>query len=421
MTTGHDVRPTWGGRRLPSTSHAQVSSVSRRLVPTVLGVYLVARLVSTLIITWLATHQDPGGIPGGPASGGAVSYWDVTRMWDGEWYRKIATGGYPQVVPRDAQGSVLQSELAFYPLYPILVRLGMGLTGGSFAVAGSLLSLVLGGVAVVLMAKLLAPRVGALAAICGVAVLASAPPSPTLQMAYTESLAMVLLCGLLLALERRRWSMAAALALTLGLARPVAAPLALVALVVVLQRWRGRREAGVERREWISMGALVLACAASGALWPLLTWFMTGERNAYTATMGAWRASHEVVPFQPWWGVATYLFGSPWGVLAVIALVITMTALIAGPWAARLGAVLTTWCAAYGLYLFATLDPWSSTYRYLLLFFPLTTVIIGGAWRRGPSRFMVPLTVAVVVLNLAGQLYWCTHYLHLVPPVGNPP
>lgn len=398
----------------------RVARQVQRLIVPALGIYLAFRVVSAVIMTWIAHHQAPDGVPGGPSDAGHVSYWDISRMWDGEWYRRIATDGYPHEVPRDDQGRAEQSALAFYPLYPFLVRLGLSLTGGSFGVVAGLLALVLGCAVVPLMLRLLVPRIGALASLCVVAVYASSPPSPTLQMAYTEALAMLLLCGMLLALEREEWLTAAALAVAIGLARPIGVPLAAVAFVVIGLRWWRREDRSISPAEYARMAVCLVSCTVSGFLWLLITWRLTGERHAYDDTMGAWRVSRVVRPFEQWFKNFDVLFGHPLGVFAVIGVVIAMTVLIAGPWASRLGVVMTTWCAAYSLYLFAVLDPWSSTYRYLLELFPLAAVLIGVAGRRCASRRTVPVTVVAVILNVVLQAYWAWHFLRLVPPSGNP-
>ena len=117
--------------------------VDRRLVLLAVVGYLLCRVFSAILMTWIAHGQPGEGIPGGP-SGAHTSYWDETRMWDGRWYREIVERGYPRELPVDGSGTVQQNAWAFLPLYPMLVRAMVTLTGGSFAVVGSLLSLVAG-------------------------------------------------------------------------------------------------------------------------------------------------------------------------------------------------------------------------------------------------------------------------------------
>ena len=76
------------------------------------------------------------------------------------------------------------------------------------------------------MAGLLTERVGSRVALATVAVWAAFPAAVSLQLAYTESLAMLVLCGFLWAVIRQRWAVTAALALVLGLTRPIALPAA---------------------------------------------------------------------------------------------------------------------------------------------------------------------------------------------------
>ena len=53
---------------------------------------------------------DPAGDPLEPP--GSLNYW---AHWDGAWFSEIATQGYADEAP---------ASTAFFPLYPMLVRLG---------------------------------------------------------------------------------------------------------------------------------------------------------------------------------------------------------------------------------------------------------------------------------------------------------
>ena len=99
----------------------------------------------------------------------------------------------------------------------------------------STLALVCGAAAAMVIAVLLRDRVGPRVAFAAVLVYATFVASPILQVAYTESLAMLLLAAFLLALSRERWLVASALALGIGVTRPIAVPLGVVALVAVVR------------------------------------------------------------------------------------------------------------------------------------------------------------------------------------------
>lgn len=392
--------------------------LQRRLLLCVIVAYLLLRLFSAVVMQLVAPHQDPSFIFYPTAH---QDYWQMTHVWDGRWYQAIVEQGYPNRLP-EIDGVVQQNPWAFYPMYPGMVWLLMHLTGGSFAVVGSLLSLTLGGVAVCLMAVLVRDRVGAVAAFCVVCVFAASPPSPVLQMTYTESLALVLLIGALLALQRRQWWLAAAAALATGLARPVAVPLAVVALVALWLRWRDREADPIGRREWAAMGSTLVGCGAAGAVWPAIAWVVTGVPSAYTDTMASWRSDGTIVYFQPWVANFDMLLGN--GVLAVLVLVLLVVGFVVltiGPWADAMGPIMRTWLLAYGLYLLAVLDAWTSTYRYLLFMFPILIVLVGAGWQAWSRRLLIGWrTVIWVALGLGWQVWWCWTLLLLKQISGDP-
>lgn len=395
-----------------------VDLVQRRLLLCTVAAFLVLRVFSAIVMQLVAPHQDPSFLF---YSTGHQDYWQMTHVWDGRWYQTIVEQGYPSQLPEDG-GVVQQNPWAFYPMYPAMVWMLMHLTGGSFAVVGSLLSLVLGAVAVGLMAVLVRDKVGPVVAFCVVCVFAASPPSPVLQMTYTESLGLVLLIGALLALQREQWWLATAAALATGLARPVAVPLGVVALVALWLRWKQREQRPIVRREWIAMGSTLVGCGVAGGLWPLIAALRTGVPSAYTDTMASWRTGHQIVYFQPWAANFDELMGN--AVLAGLVLGVLIAGFVAimvGPWADAMGPIMRTWVLAYGFYLLAVLDAWTSTYRYLLFMFPILIVFVGAGWKDRAQRLLVGWrTVIWVVLGLGWQVWWCWTLLILWHVSGDP-
>ena len=82
----------------------------------------VGALAATLL-----PHARPGGDPLEPP--GILNYW---AHWDGAWYTRIATEGYEAYAPEST---------AFFPLLPMLVRVGSALGGGP-SLWGVLISLI---------------------------------------------------------------------------------------------------------------------------------------------------------------------------------------------------------------------------------------------------------------------------------------
>src|SRR2546429_9521026 len=67
------------------------------------------RVVQLLFIAWLA----PGGGP---------SIKDRLLAWDGDWFMRVATEGYPHTYSYDVGGHMVGNGLAFFPAYPLLIR-----------------------------------------------------------------------------------------------------------------------------------------------------------------------------------------------------------------------------------------------------------------------------------------------------------
>jgi hypothetical protein len=400
------------------------TSLDLRFVLAVVLLWTLLRGLSTVLLATLAhSFQDPAVYD----ATGVPRYFQFATLWDGAWYERIATDGYPDALPVGRDGEVRQNPWAFYPVFPFLARSLTALTGLPFAVTATVVATVLGYAAAVVVAGLLREKVGTVPALGAVALLGSYPTSPTFQVAYTESLALLLLAAALWLLVRRRWLAAGAVALLTGLARPIGLPLGLVALVAVWRRWRRRHQTPVTRAEYARMAGALAGCGLAGLVWPAVAWVRTGVPDAYTVTMSAWRGGEPVTPFLPTIERVQWLFGAAGGPVLLAAGLVLLVVAVAGPWARGLGPELRTWCVAYVLYLFAALDPWTSIYRYLLLLFPLFVLLVGGGWHRAAPRgadprwLLVVRTVVIAVLFLGWQVWWAWELFMFVPPRDNPP
>jgi hypothetical protein len=199
-----------------------------------LGLYLLTRLVQVALVGWLEA-------PGDSVRGHLLS-------WDSGWFLNVAQNGYPHGFTY-SDGSITASGLAFFPLYPGLIRLGhlLGMDYGTSALA---ISWIAGAVAAVLLCALvralaadgrLGPGVNPQAAGYAMVVLVCAQPmSVALSMGYTESLFIALVAGALLATYRRWWLLAGLLGLGAGLTRPTGAALAVAIAVAAAFRVFGR-------------------------------------------------------------------------------------------------------------------------------------------------------------------------------------
>ncbi|MEP7192055.1 MAG: hypothetical protein ABI903_04240 [Actinomycetota bacterium] len=385
----------------------------RSFVVRVLAAYALCRAFSVLLLVIVARYQAPM-----VWTGPHPNYFSMTVLWDGFWYGQIAQVGYPPSLPIDAvTGAVQENAWAFYPAFPMMSRLLMKVSGLGFPVVGSTLALLLGFGAAVVMGLLLRDKVGPKVALAAVAVFAASPVSPSLQIAYTESLSILLLCGFLWAISEERWGVTAGLALLIGLTRAMALPLAVVALVAVIMRWRRRTEDPINGPEGWSILAALTSCGAAGLLWPLIVSVGAGSPSAYTETMGAWSVGGSVQLLRPWLEYVAL----PWNAVEVALALSVIVVMTIGPWAARLGPELRTWILAYAGYLILVDAPSTSLFRHLLPLFPLIVVLLGGGWRRHRPRWLAWRTGFLVLAGLAGQVWWVWALLRFVPPVDFPP
>ncbi|CAL8971830.1 hypothetical protein CELL_01138 [Cellulomonas sp. T2.31MG-18] len=371
-------------------------------------VYLLTRVFTTgvLLIAWSQQGFGP------PHSWRVLAQppFDLylSRWWDGWWYHQVATTGYPHTLPLDFRGRVDKNTWAFFPLYPMLVRGLMTLTGGSWDLLAPLLSLVLGCAAAVVVHRLVtegAPR--AVAARPGLPVLTVAaiglyPAATVLQAGYTESLALLLVAGSLLLVLRRAYLWAALPVAALGFTRAVALPMAVVVLVHAWLRWREQR-AGRDRlgvRELVRIGVLLAVAGVSGLAWPAICGWVTGIPDAYLLTQKAWRVGRGAYPFAGW----ARLGIMPWPVaVGIVLIVLGMFAMLASRSARRLGAELYVWSAAYLVYILSVGDIIFSLVRFFLLAFPFGVVALGLETGDRPRarRWPVVLLGVSAVLQVA--------------------
>lgn len=389
----------------------------------VVAVWLAARLVSVVLLLVVARSQAANGW-----TGAAPGYFEYTGlMWDASWYRQIAELGYPDTLPVGADGRVQQNALAFFPLFPMLVRGLMTLTGGPWHVVAPLTALALGTAAALVLHQVVARavagpgaaampgRVRAALPLTTVALLGTSASAPVLQVGYTESLALLGVAVVVHALQRERYALAALAIGAVGLTRAVALPLALVVLAHGWSRLRSGEPFRVPAR-W-AVGALAAWAAASGLAWPWLVGRMTGVPDAYTLTQGAWRARGEVVWFVPWLDIARWLFGG-WGVVVLALVAAALVAALASRAMRRLGPELHAWAVGYVGYLVAVLEPGTSLVRFAILAFPFWAALAQPALASRRPRVAVG---ALVVLGLVGQAAWLSLLWRLVPPSGWPP
>ena len=365
-----------------------------------LAAYLVLRLVDAAMIIVAGHNTGPGSASAG--------YLTTATNWDGQWYRQIAETGYPATLPRDPSGAVRENTWAFFPAYPMTVRLLMALTGLGFPVAAVLISLVGGAVATLLIYQLIAPVTDRLGARLLVIMLNTVICAPVFQIAYTEGMALALLAGTLLALQARRLGLTAVLVLALSLTRGVVLPLAPVFAIVAVVRWRH----GARRREVIQTSILSAGALAATFLWPTIAGLVTGEPKAYLLTQESWDPGVGTLPVVR---LIERVHSAGGSSLLGVSVALTFTVgvvlvLVAG----QRQRLLRLWSGTYALYLLAAIDWKVTIIRYFLLAVPAVWAPVNAStgW---PRRNRIWITAAVGAVGLATQWWWIRYSLTISP------
>ncbi len=238
------------------------------------GLYALLRTVGVAILSAYAADERGWGLR-----------YVLGQRFDSLWYSSIVTHGYDAAVPVTVTGGPGTTNLAFFPLYPALVKavdtlLPGGVTVAALAVAWA------AGLAAAAGLYLLGTHLRSRTAGVVLAALWAVIPNALVEsMAYSESLFTALAVFSLYCVLRRWWLPAAGLCVLAGLTRPTAlaliAAVGLAALAEVIHR----------PRRWTAWLAMPIAPLGQlGYMW----WVghRLGHWNAYFQVQNdAWKMS----------------------------------------------------------------------------------------------------------------------------------
>ncbi|MEU9107476.1 glycosyltransferase family 39 protein [Streptomyces xanthophaeus] len=389
------------GSRPPGAAlrpHLRTAAAGAPAALVALGVFTAVRGVGILVVaagSWWA-GRDPLRVLG--------------RSWDSSWYLGIAADGYGRTVmsaePLTGTGPV-QSDAAFFPLYPLLIRLVTTLLPGGPVPAALLVAWVSAAAAAVgvylIGERLYGPRAGVLL----VGLWAALPHSVVLTLAYTEALLTALAAWALYALVRGRWLWAAGLAVLAGLTRPTGIAVAAAVCAAALQALLGRRDRapGVWAAALLAPAGWAAYVLAVGVPMrdPLGGYFTVQERwgSRFDFGAGALRTAERVLTggHVPLATTVTVALLAAAGLLAVL-LLLDRTPL---PLLAYTGVLL--------LMAFGGAGYFESKPRFLLPAFPLLLPLAAAMARARPR------TAVVVTACMAGLSYGYGLHLLLVARV----
>jgi hypothetical protein len=360
----------------PITRPAAVASGPTRWIPTTaLIAYLACRVATAIAVAVadLSTHNSV--------------VFDLTR-WDGAWFLRAVHNGYPSHLPM-SHGHVVANPIAFFPLFPLIVRAGAA-TGLDAGVAALLLS-GLTGLSAVWAVGLVARRLAGDSAGARAALLfAVFPGTFAFSFAYSEGIVVTCVAFGLLALLDRRWWLAG----VLGAVATAASPVALA--FVVSCAWSAGAAVRRDRRP----GPLVAPLLAPLGFVAYMVYLglHTGQWNAWRLTeRGGWKSYPSLeYPFQIVWK----FLSNP------LSPTLTGQILFAGTVAAVIGVVLMIRehqpapVFIYGLCAVGSAAvslPVGLRPRFLMLAFPLV-IAVGTRYSGRTHRILVGVCVVLLAL-----------------------
>lgn len=351
--------------------------------------FLVTRaaLVAAIAVGAMFVPIDAGSCLACAPTGNAGL--DALARWDGRWYVEIAEHGYSYAAGQ-------QSDIAFFPVYPALMRIAalpLGGGPGALVEAGIVVSnLALLG-ALVLLVRLARLELGEGAAARVPLMVLAFPTSVFLSAVYPESLFLLAAAYAFWSARTGRWGRAGVAAAVAGLTRPFGIAVGLALVVGALRAAPRDRPAPV----W-----LLLAPAAAAGWWAYLT-SVTGEPLSFLLVQSTFRRA----PSLPLDAVRDLfdptIYGFPYLVGALLVLTVLLVVLA---WRI-LSASLAVYATLVLLFVVAS-GTLTSSMRHELAIIPAFLVLASLSARRWVllPYLAVATTVSLLLGAMFSRQYW---------------
>lgn len=339
------------------------------------------------------------------SAGAAPSgYWASVTNWDGQWYWEIAANGYPFQLPVDGNGAVTMNPWAFFPLYPYLVRGVAAISRLQFPVAASLVSLMCGAMAMLVLYRIVDRRFGHLGGVLAVASVCTFICAPVFLMAYAEGLALLLLLTFLWLVLERRYVIAGSILVLLALSRGIAAPVAPAMAIYAFYLWR---RGSLLKRDAIGLASLAVEAFLLAPIWLVIAGWTTGRWDAYTLTQKSWYSEVTVIPVLRFVHRNSDVPGGIAGaaLLAAVWALCLLVFLVAG----QKEPLLAAWTAMYVAFILAVTDWNWSNVRYYLLALPVFWPLMAPDKDERNPRRRIAVVCVIALIGLATQ-WWYIRY-----------
>jgi hypothetical protein len=205
-------------------------------------------------------------------------FWDAFARYDAGWYHGIASKGY-------VFGAGGRNNLAFFPVYPMLMRAGGWILGGrqhDFYFAGIGVSWLAFAVAMAMLYRLARLDLERPSALRAVMYAAAFPFAYFFGMVYSESVFLLALVGAVYALRTRHWTLAA-LAGAVMTATRVTGVMAVPGLA-----WIAWQAAGGDTSQRWRAAAAIAGCLAGIGAYSVFNYTLSGTPFAWYDAITFW-------------------------------------------------------------------------------------------------------------------------------------
>ncbi len=301
------VAPLWAKRFLSAWKR-----LDQQALRFVLIVFLASRVLVVLASVLAVTLLPPDAhalAPGG----------EIWLRWDATHYLAIAAKGY---VPTQVQGQGLTSP-AFFPLYPLVMKVGSVFTLGNLYLAALLINGIALFVALYQLFLLARADFGLVVARGAVLAFVAFPTAFFLFVPYAEALFVALAIGAVRAMRLHHWAVAAVLGMLAALTRQAGLILILPFAWEWFRVWSQGRTSGPQQapatvttsredqptqriKTWLARSAPVLwlALIPTGTVcYALWLWHAVGDPLAFLHAQAAWTRHWDFPLFSIWHGL----------------------------------------------------------------------------------------------------------------------
>jgi len=363
----------------------------------ILWVFVLTRLLLVLVTYFgyiLLTAEKYSSTPVD-----VVALFTSWNHWDAANYVRIAQFGY---------GS--KFDLAFFPLYPLLIS-GFGHLLGDWAYLAS--GMVISNIALlalmIVMYELAVDMGGEKVARRSVLYLCIFPAALFFFTAYNESLFILLIAGAFLAMRRQRWWLAGLLGFFAALTRNAGV---LIVVPYLYELWMSRERIMASRRNFV-FGVFPIALVPLGVvLYAGYCWLVSGDPLAFASVQSHWARSLS----WPWQGIWQALFelfwNQPFGsfnqahVLLDLSATLGFLALTVMGWR-KLRMSYNLWIVVLFLYILlgpslGQHDPLISNKRFMLELFPafFTLAMLSIRYPRLHQTLMLIFPTLLAILSI---------------------